>query len=366
MFIPAALFTGLVLAASVAATPDSYTDKPQYSQWAPLSPPSSSGPVTITAGGTYSGTWASTSSTPAVRISTTEPVVIQNSIITNQSGGPLVVTDWPLAANVTLRKVKAFGGNGRFFEAEGFKSIRIENCTIDKTSGIKLVHGEASSSVVITRNKHRNIQRGDGHFGNFVQFAAVQNATIDVSWNEIINEFGKSEPEDLVSIYKSAHVRLRDNYFQGQYAPNNQPPSSQNAITLEVGEGLPPSTFNNEIWNNQVVDAIGGVAMFDGTRDNFAHHNRVVQDGKLPGGTPMGVGWLGMYIAASSTNNRMRNNVVGFVNNYGRRNDMWFPGAPGDHALNRSKRGKITRATEQAEWKAWLAKVAANRIRIGA
>ena len=28
---------------------------------------------------------------------------------------------------------------------------------------------------------------------------------------------------------------------------------------------------------------------------------------------------------------------------------MWFPDAPGDYALNKSIRGKISRATEQAE-----------------
>jgi hypothetical protein len=302
-----------------------------------------------------------------VRISTAEPVVIEGSTVTNVSGGPLIVTDWPLAANVTLRRITAFGGNGRFFEAEGFKSIRIVNCAIDETSGIKLVHGATESSVVITRNRHRNIQRGSGHHGNFVQFAEVQNSKIDVSWNEIINEYNRSEPEDVVSIYKSAHVRLHDNYVQGQYAPNNLGPSSQNPITVEVGDGLPPYSFDNLIWNNQIVDAVGGISFVGrGTHGNVAHHNRVVQDGKLPDGTRIGVGWLAMYIAESSTNNRMRGNVVGFVNTHGKRNDMWFPGAPGDHALNTSMRGKITRTTELAEWKAWLAKVAANKIRIGA
>ena len=177
-----------------------------------------------------------------MRISTTEPVVIQGSTVTNLSGGPLIVTDWPLATNVTLRRVRAFGGNGRFFEAEGFKSIRIANCTIEKTSGIKLASPAAGSSVVITRNKHRNIRRNiqldsGGNFGNFVQVAEVHGGTVEISWNEIINEFGKSEAEDVISVFKSAHARIHDNYLQGGYPIVNTKDSSANGITVEIGEG---------------------------------------------------------------------------------------------------------------------------------
>src|SRR5262245_35650722 len=40
------------------------------------------GPITITAGGTYSGNWLSTTATPAVTIATNEPVTIRSSTIT--------------------------------------------------------------------------------------------------------------------------------------------------------------------------------------------------------------------------------------------------------------------------------------------
>ena len=44
--------------------------------------PNFSGPITITSGGTYRGCWESPDfGTPAVRISTTEPVVIEKSIV---------------------------------------------------------------------------------------------------------------------------------------------------------------------------------------------------------------------------------------------------------------------------------------------
>ena len=364
--ILAALFAALVLAVPVAATADPYTDESQYAPVAPSPPaPVPNGPITITAGGTYSGYWTSKSSTPAVRISTTEPVVIQHSTITNLSGGPLIVTDWPLAADVTLRTVKAFGGTGRFFEAEGYKSIRIENCTVDRTGGIKLVHGVAGSSVLVTRNTHRNIQRGSGHFGNFVQFAEVQNSTIDVSWNEIINEYNRSEPEDVINIFKSAHARVHDNYLQGGYPLKNLAQSSANGITIE-GVG----SFDNEIWNNQVVDSVGGIGIVGG-HDNSVHHNRIVQDGKLDDGTTLRAANLGLAVwnlggFSGFVNNRAHDNVVGYVHAAGYRNDFWFPDAPGDYARNTSRRGRVTRTTERAERTAWLVKLEVNRIRVGA
>ena len=335
-------------------------------------PPAGQPPITITAGGTYSGNWTSTSITPAVRISTAEPVVIRNSTITNRSGGPLVVTDWPLAVNVTLRRVKAFGGNGRFFDAEGFRSIRIENCTIDKTAGIKIAQGVAGASVVITRNKQRNVHgptQGASGLRQFVQLAEVQTATVDISWNEVVNTFGKSEVEDVISIYKSAHAKVHDNYLQGGYPFTNVGDSSTNGITVEVGDGVGPTSFDNEIWNNIIVDNVGGIGLVGG-HDNYAHDNRIVQDGKLDDGSTLRAANVGLAVwnigrFSGFVNNRAQRNVVGFVHAGGYRNDFWFPDAPGDYSRNTPRRGRITRTTEQAERKAWLAKLAKHRIRIG-
>jgi hypothetical protein len=372
--IVVALFAVFVIAAPVLATPDLHADDAQY---APLKPPRNpsrpSGPITITAGGTYSGKWRSSTLMPAVRISTTEPVVIHDAKITNLSGGPLVVTDWPLAANVTLRRVKAFGGTGRFFEAEGFRSIRIAYCTIEKTGGIKLVGGADSASVVVTRNKQRNVQgpsQGASERRQFVQFAEVQTATIDVSWNQVINEFGKSEAEDVISIYKTAHARVHDNYLQGGYPLRNVEQSSANGITVEIGEGVGPTSFDNAIWSNTVVDNVGGIGLVGG-RDSRAHHNRIVQDGKLDDGSRLRAANVGLAVwnigrFPGFVNNRAHDNVVGYVNGTGRRSDFWFPDSPGDYARNTSRRGTVTHATEQAEWTAWLAKLKANRIRVGA
>jgi hypothetical protein len=289
------------------------------------------------------------------------------------SGGPLVVTDWPLAANVTLRRVKAFGGSGRFFDAEGFKSIRIENCTIHRTSGIELLRSAEGASVVITRNKHRNTQgpnQGADGLTQFVQFVEVQNASIDVSWNEVVNEFGRSEVEDVISVYKSAHARIHDNYLQGGYPLTNVSESSANGITVEIGDGAGPTSFDNRIWNNAIVDNVGGIGLVGG-RDNHAYGNRIFQDGKLDDGSRLHAANAGLVVwnhirHAGFENNRAYDNVVGFVHGRGYRNDFWFPDAPGEHTRNTHRKGKVTHATELAERKVWLARVKVNRIRVGA
>jgi hypothetical protein len=325
-------------------------------------PPSA--PVTITAGGTYSGSWVSTSATPAVTIATSEPVRIVESTVVNLAGGDLIEVAFSAQGNVTVDHVFGYGGNGRFLEAENFKSVTVRNCTIDRTSGIKLAVPAAGASVLITRNKHRNIQRGSSNYGNFVQFAEVQTATVDVSWNEIVNDYNQSEPEDLVSIFKSAHIRLHDNYFQGQYSPNNTSSSSQNGITIEHGRGGGPLSHENVVWRNQLVDTLGGIGVFAGDR-NRVYDNRVVQDGRLPDGVRLRAGTRGLSIH-SGIANEAYGNVVGFVNRHGRRGDMWFPAEPSQYVRNTRLPGKVRRATEMAELRAWNAKLTAHRIRIGA
>jgi hypothetical protein len=141
--------------------------------------------------------------------------------------------------------------------------------------------------------------------------------------------------------------------------------SSQNGITIEEGEGGSTRSFDNRVWRNQLVDS-EGIGIFAGY-DNVVHHNRIVQDGYLPDGvTRIGNGFEPLWLDAGGVGNHMRYNVVGYVNRDGVRQRGRFPGAPGDYATNTPIRGRVTRATERAEWRAWVAKLASRRIRIGA
>jgi hypothetical protein len=232
----------------------------------PASAPGCSAPIRVTVGGSYSGCWTSTSSKPAVFIDTVEPVVITDTTITNLAGGPLVVTNPALPVNVTIENVKAYGGSGRFVDAYGFKSVTIRNSTIDKTGGISLAAPAEGASVLVTRNKHRNVQRdASGGLRQFVQFNQVLSATAEVSWNQVINEFGKSLVEDVISVYKSADVHVHDNYIQGGYPLHATDAYSGGGITVEQAE-----SHGNVVERNQIVGMIAKGITFAGGANNLA------------------------------------------------------------------------------------------------
>jgi hypothetical protein len=243
----------------------------------------------------------------------------------------------------------------------------MQNCTIENTRGVQLQQPIAGSTVLITRNRHHNIQgvanTADGPVGNFVQFRGVQNASIEVSWNEIDNEYNLSNPTDIISIFGSAHVRLHDNMLWHQSKPGNAyNTSTQNGITIEG------DSFDNEVWNNQVIDGYG-IGIFAG-HDNYVHDNRIVQDGKLPDGTRIGNGYRALRILPGGTNNYAHRNIVGYVNRDGRRSDGLSvdasTGDAGKGVKNTPLRNPITQATERREWKLWQKKLAATRILLGA
>lgn len=337
----------------------------------PVAAPAPCGPpIRITKGGSYSGCWVSTSSVPAVRIATREPVEIVDSTVVNLGGGDLIVTHPKAPAEVTLDRVTGRGGTGLFFQSSGFKSITIRNCTIDKTGGIYLSLPTADASIVVTRTKQRNVQYDPrGYVRHFLQFHDVTSAAaVDVSWNEVVNVFGRSSVDDVISIYDSAHVSVHDNYIQGAYPTTSGSAYSGSGIMIEE------HSYDNEIFDNQVIDTTNAGIGIAGGRDNSVYRNKVLSDGTLDDGTPLAASNVGIYVWNSNStpewaNNHAIGNTVGWLRFDGTRNNLWFPNAPGsDYALNTALADNrlITRALEQAEWLAWLAKLAASGVRVGA
>ncbi len=340
----------------------------------PPPPGTSSPPITITAGGTYTGNWESTGSGAAITIATSQPVTIVNSVVKNLAGGPLINARG--AVQVVVQNTRAYGGasaqtSGRFFVAESFKSVTIRNCSIENTRGIELWPTSVSgASVLITRNRHHNVQgSGTSPVGNFIQFRSVTSSAIEVSWNEVINDYNRSDPEDLISLYQSANANIHDNYFVGQSKPGNAyASSSQNGVTIESGT-VPGSASNNVISNNQLVAGYA-IGMFSGNNNVF-RDNRIVRSGFLTDGVTMNRnGYEGIWIGTNGSNNRATGNVIGYVNRDGVRSDGRFPGAPGgdgaEWANNTHMPGTVTLAVERNEWTLWQQKLGANGITVGA
>jgi hypothetical protein len=267
-------------------------------------------------------------------------------------------------ANVAVDHVTGNGGTGRFFIGENIKSVTIRNCSLNKTSGIYVLSAQPGASIQITRNRQSNIQ-SPGGARQFAQFDKVTTASIDVSWNEVINTFGESAAEDVISLYQSAFAKVHDNYIRGAYPGSASAGFSGSGVMVD-GNGA----HDNEIYSNQIVETTNAGVGVSAGWNNKVHDNRLVFDGKLDDGTPLAASNIGVYVWNSNpdpgwSNNQAYGNVVGWVNSSGARNDWWLPDCSGN-CTNSAVSGAVNHATEVAEWTSWNAKIAANGVQVGA
>lgn len=347
-------------------------------------------PLRITSGGVYSGNWEATQpGQAAIVVATTQPVTITGRVrnLTGQ-GGALIDCIPGGAVDVTVENLHAYGklmvpnneSPQRFLWTENHHSLVVRNCTIEYTGGIEVNGGQASGSVLITRNRHLNIQgyvdnaQGILQVGNFVQFRQCTSGTIEVSWNEVLNEYGKSWPEDIISLYHTSGAWVHDNYLQHQSTPGNAPKtSSQGGITVDASDGV-PAIFDSLVERNQVVDGFA-ITLWPGPggSNNRLLDNRIVADRYLPNGDVKGNGWgAGVFIQTGGSNNHAHGNVVGYVSDDGSRVPLASQllgaaeGGAAEAANNTSLPDPITAATEQAEWTLWQQKLMANGITVGA
>ena len=341
------------------------------------SPPPAGQPIpadgVIRAGGTYSGSFSK-----QVSIATSAPVTLSRCDLTYKDG-TIIRTSGSVPPDLTIDHCTIDGDTWRLLDVDAFKRIVMTNCTIEKTAGITLV---GNGEVRLLRNRHHNIQRVPGGVGNFVQFRLCQTGTFEVGWNEVVNEYNKSNPEDLISIYHSSNIHVFDNMFWGQFHPGNGPGSSQNGITVDGYGGSGQPCNNNLIERNQVVRALS-IAVFPTAtgpcNNNMFKDNRCVHAGYLDDGvTRFYYGQHGMHVLSGGTNNHAHGNVLGFMRgssqgSYARGTDGAFEGTPegnsGEWANNTHLEpypGNITRAHEDAEWDRWVAKKAAAGVTVGA
>ncbi len=116
-------------------------------------------------------------------------------------------------ANLTLVRVTGCGGPARFLEAEGFKSITVRMHAQQDRRDLSHQPGRGGAGVGDKKPGEKHPERE--HVRQFLQLNRVTTATVDVSWNEVINAYGQSEIEDGISVYKSSNAVIHDNYLQG-------------------------------------------------------------------------------------------------------------------------------------------------------
>jgi hypothetical protein len=360
-------------------------------------PPS---PLVVTRGGTYRGEWRSDdASVPVVVVATREPVVIENSTLRGR--GHLVVSN-TRHADITIRNTRGYSENpdvagrcaGRFANIERFDRVVIENCYLEGTAGIYLLDylgdGTEKNSVRIVRNRAKNIdgRKSDGnggylaeepHLVQFAQFDKVRHVRgVEIAWNEVINEPGRSAVEDNISIYlssgtKNSPLRIHDNFIRGAF-PVDAARGAYSGGGIMLGDGVGDSADDDSAFvlatDNQVLDTVNyGIAISAG-HDNAFERNRILSIGVLPDKTPIAAQNTGAYVWDSYRagkghffNNGGRENVIGWVKD-GERNDWWTPDAAA-WEKNAARREPLTPATYEEEWRRWRDKLQSSHIVIG-
>ncbi|WP_310392831.1 hypothetical protein, partial [Hymenobacter sp.] len=357
-----------------------------------------SAPITISKGGTYTGNYRSNdSSTPAITIATTEPVVLQNCTLV----GPDVLIYAPSQnTDLTVRECSGYGTTptvdnkerGAFLYMLKGKNLVMEHNYLERNRGVVLDrwmgNGASNQTVRIRYNRVLNLigsyrnnpQQG---FSNFVILNTIPGvANIDISWNQVINQPNQSKVEDNINFSDSggtpaSPARVHDNYVQGAYPiPATSPNFSGTGFTTDGhGYTLAVSTGFLEVDNNQFVSTCNGAINIAAGHDVNVHHNRVVTSGYLSTGEKLDKVYCGINPSnfwkspTFGANIRIADNTVGYAN--------WYTNQPfanrfdidGTFATtvsgNISLPNPLTVQTEQNEWTIWQQKLKQNNITPG-
>lgn len=365
-------------------------------------PASYSAPIVIDHGGTYTGNWMSMNmDVPAVKVATSEPVIIQNCHIAGNGDG--IWSPWSMA-NITVRNCSFHGRapnvdnreRGRAISIPMYKNLIVENNYFENTGSVvstDLYSGNGTTETLIIRfNRVRNI---DGRFRNgtgrqLVNFVQQMNYTqaqgnpggAEIAWNDVINLPDESSTEDLINFYQAggranSPFKVHDNFLKGSY-PNPSTNSEATGSGIQIDGKDHNRTAYIEVYQNTVMDTLnGGMGMAAGSNVRM-HHNRIISSGKFPNGSWMpgnfaGV-WIFDYYGSSAVgtmhDNAIDNNVIGWANPnytkpYANRLDWYSNLGNGIQNNIQLPDSPITLQMEADEYQTFLQKVEASHIKIG-
>jgi hypothetical protein len=270
---------------------------------------------------------------------------------------------------------------GRFIDAEGIAYLAIEHNYFEGTSGIYVQQPLAGATISIRYNSARNINgrysTGPGYAtsdsggfnpAQFAQFNGVTNSTAEIAWNQVINDPYVSRPEDIINMYATSGtpdnpILIHDNYIHGSY------PGYPDADSFSGGGIIADGSASGylKVYDNQIIETVNyGIASASG-HDNEYYGNTVLGIGILPDGVRAPAQNVGMYVSGGGTGNRVHDNIVGWYNASGVRNDWYFPSCPsGSCSYNNTELpSPITQAQENTEFIIWQRKLAVNGSQIG-
>jgi hypothetical protein len=213
---------------------------------------------------------------PAVKIATSEPVLIVNSHL--KGPGDLIQALDTAGSNITVRNSVGLGVNpdvvgktkGVFLHANAVAKIVVENCEVQETSGGITLDGYAGNktgdqTVVIRYNRSLNLdaRRSDGKGGYlplqqgqpaayFLQLQHIEAIPgVNIDWNEMVNEPSNRSVESAITLDQSSGTAdspllIHDNYIQGFVL--SSPPSDDNVQITDT-------ITQRSVWQQKIVKA---------------------------------------------------------------------------------------------------------------
>ena len=373
-------------------------------------------PIVITSGGTYTGNWQGTTTTPAVYVNTSSPVVLKNCNVTGP--GTLIQGAYHLAVTLTVTGCTGLGTNtgpagtapGHFLSASNFTSVIAEHNLLENTGGFGFYGSDVATTgkVQVLYNSLKNVDglpNGGGactengsqpycHRNFVIVHDMLDDPNIEIAWNQVINTPDKSAMEDVILIQYSSGlatgpIRIHDNYIGGAYdsAPETSMDYTGSGINVADGGTVADAAHATAFvhaYDNQVVNFENyGMGIAAG-HDNEIYDNRIITSNLLPGGAQMGKPWTGLLLknnynqpASIFYNNTATANVVGdtYTSAYGLRTADcdFFAAGPGlcsaEAPVNTDfvplSGVQIEPADEAAEFASWLAKIGARGFVMG-
>jgi hypothetical protein len=272
-------------------SPSPTTTNPTTTPATTTAPPQAcGGPITITTGGTYSGCYQSTNvNTPAVRISTTQPVTLSRARIIAKGNG-VFGEGLPGIQLTTVDSVFEQTNPGAVVDHRAVyldrpASFVFEHNQLTDTDGV-LIHGSGLqvNPLIVNYNLAVNVGRypHPTESNCCVQFLALDKVVTpagQVQWNHTRNLPGQSGVEDNISLYISGgtdsthRLDIGHNLIDGAYPITNNAEFTGGGINL--GDNGSSHSFAHD---NTVVSTTNyGIAV--ASDDNYATNNLLVNDG---------------------------------------------------------------------------------------
>ena len=195
------------------------------------------------------------------------------------------------------------------------KNITISNCYIENVSSG--VYALECSGISITHNQVKNVT-GPFPRGQMVQFDDVSGGGSNVSFNKCENVAGASNPEDVISMYKSSGTAASPIKIEGNWIRGGGPSKTGGGIMLGDNGGAYIIATNNILINPGQY----GMAISGGT--NITISNNVIYSKQQSFAN------VGLYIwkqsAVGCALNTISNNKVKWYNAGGEQNNSWNQG----------------------------------------